>query len=508
MSTLGLDIGTTGCKAAVFDANGTMLAAAYREYPLHHPRPERAELDSEEVVRRSMEVVAEAARACADDPVEALAISSQGEAFTPVDAAGMALGPAMVSSDTRAIRYATEWAEDFGVERLYHITGHTPHPLFSLFKLLWIRDNDPDLWARTHQFLCFEDLFCRRLGLPASMGYSLGGRTMLFNVREHAWDADVLGAVGLTPDQLAETVPSGTVVGAIPAATARELGLAEGCRFVAGGHDQPCNALGAGVVSAGMGMYGCGTVECICLMFDEPTFRPELMHNNLDMLDAAMPGLHCTLAYSLTGGNLLKWFRDEWCAHEVEAATAAGEDPYERILASMPAEPSSLLVLPYFTPSGTPHFDTETPGIIYGLRLTTTRGEVLRGLLEGVALEMRLNLEILRESGVTIRELRGVGGGARSEALLQLKADVLGAPITPVEVSEGGCLGMAMLARAATQGPSVTDLAEAWIHARDPVEPDPERAARYTERLATYRDFYRQRPRPILPLHGEEGRST
>jgi len=486
MSTLGLDIGTTGCKAAVFDANGRLCASAYREYPLIFSQPGWAELDSDRVCALAMEVIKEATTACPDDPVRALGVSSQGEAITPVDRSGRVLGYAMVSSDSRAAAYTGEWSRQFGVKALYESTGHTPHPMFSLFKLLWARDHRPEVWQAADRWLCFEDLFCLRLGLPPAMGYPLAGRTMLFNVRTHEWDTRILDAVGLRPGQLARPLPSGSISGTIPAEMTRRLGLAPGAVLITGGHDQPCNAIGAGVVQAGVAMYASGTVECVSPAFDRAVFDPALMRSNLCTYDFTVPGMYTTVAFSLTGGNLLKWYRDEWCAAEQAEAASSGIEVYELILKQMPPKPSSILVLPYFTPSGTPHFDTDTPGVIHGLRLSTRRGDVLRGLLEGVALEMRLNLETLRTAGVPIHELRAVGGGARNPALLRLKASVLGTPIVPVAVTEAGCLGMAMLGHAASEGIPVAELVPNWIRTLDPVMPDPELAAHYSRRFEEY----------------------
>jgi xylulokinase len=492
MSTLGLDIGTSGCKAAVFDAKGQMLASAYREYPLIVEQPGWAELDSDRVCALAMDVIAEAAAACPSDPVQAVGVSCQGEALTPVDSAGRALGYAMVSSDSRAAAYAGDWSRQFGVEALYEITGHTPHPMFSLFKLLWMRDHRPEVWRAAERWLCFEDLFCLRLGLPPAMGYPLAGRTMLFNVRRHEWDARILNAVGLAPERLARPIPAGSVSGTIPEGTTRRLGLASGALLIAGGHDQPCNAIGAGVVSAGVAMYASGTVDCVCPAFDRAVFDPALMRSNLCTYDFTVPGMYTTVAFSLTGGNLLKWFRDEWCAVEQGEAARSGVEVYELILRQLGDQPSSLLVLPYFTPSGTPHFDTETPGVIHGLRLSTRRGDVLRGLMEGVALEMRLNLETLRSAGVPIHELRAVGGGARSRALLRLKASVLGTPIVPVAVTEAGCLGMAMLGYAVREAVPVADLVPKWIRTLDPVMPDPATAEHYSRRFQEYCLLYEE----------------
>jgi xylulokinase len=200
--------------------------------------------------------------------------------------------------------------------------------------------------------------------------------------------------------------------------------------------------------------------------------------------------MYTTVAFSLTGGNLLKWFRDEWGEREVAEAARSGVSAYEVLLRQIGDKPSSLLVLPYFTPTGTPYFDARATGAILGLRLTTRRAEVLRALLEGVTFEMRLNLSILERSGVKIEELRAIGGGARSLIWTQLKADVLNKPITTVAVTEAGCLGVAMLARAADTGETLSDIVRTWVKTGAVVEPNAENAAYYQERFAVYVKLY------------------
>ena len=490
MSYLGLDIGTTGCKAGIFDAEGRLLALAYREYPLLSPEPGWAEIDSSQVAAACREVIAEAVQKCAGDPVRGLGISSQGEAFTPIGADGEILGNGMVSSDARAEPLLGPWSEAFGPQRLYEITGHTPHPMFTVFKLLWLRENRPDVWSAARKFYCFEEFMQSQLGLEPAISWPLAGRTMVFNVRTHTWDEEVLSAIDLDTSRLAPPVPSGTVVGTIPSQVAEELGLPKDVPVVAGGHDQTCGALGAGAVEPGLAMYATGTVECICPAFEEPIFSEELFRSNLCTYDYTVEGMYTTVLFSLTGGNLLRWFRDEWGQPEVEQANRTGDDPYNLLLRGMAAEPTEQLVLPYFTPSGTPYFDANVPGAILGLRLATTRGQVLRALLEGVALEMRLNVDILEQAGLDIREFRAIGGGAKSAALTQLKADVLNRPITTLAVTEAGCLGVALLACAADTGAKPHELVQTWVKPTSIIEPDPHRASIYDERFEAYRELY------------------
>ena len=490
MNYMGVDIGTSGCKAVVTDAGGRQLGSAYREYDVRFTDDGGAELDSDEVIGKCLEVIAEAASRAPARSVKALAVSSQGEAFTAVGKDGSALCNAMVSSDTRSDPYARSWPEHFGERELYDVTGHTAHPMFTLFKLLWLKENRPEVWRAAVRFLCFEDLLQFRLGLDPAMGWPLAARTMLFDVRRHEWHGAILDRIGLAPSKLARPLPSGSVAGELPEERARELGLADRALVVTGGHDQPCAALGAGVTEAGKAMYATGTVECIAPVFAEAIFDERLRHANLCTYDHTVPGRYFSVAFSLTGGNLLKWFRDEFGAAEVAEAQRSGANAYELLLASAAREPSSLMVLPYFTPSGTPYFDTATKGAILGLRLSTTRGEILRALLEGIAFEMRLNLDLLESAGCAVRELRAVGGGARSAFWTQLKSDVLGKPITVLDAPEGGCLGAAMLACAADTGEPAAAIAEKWVRIASTCAPRSDVSAFYRERFETYRRVY------------------
>ena len=468
-SYLGIDIGTSGCKAVVFDERGRPLASASRGYRLHLTPDGGAELDSDEVMDSCLAVIAGAQRQ-AGGPAQAMAVSSQGEAFTAVARDGRPLCRAMVSSDVRAAGEAQSWPRTFGEERLYQITGHTAHPMFTLFKLRWLRERQPEVWRQASQFLCFEDLLHRRLGLEPAIGWPLAGRTMLFDVRRHEWSPEILQAIDLAPGRLARPLASGSVVGR----------TADGMLVVAGGHDQPCGALGAGVTEAGVAMYATGTVECITPALAKPVLAENLRRHNFCTYDHAVPGLYTTVAFSLTGGNILQWFRDEF---------AAGQS-YEEVLRSAATQPTRLQVLPYWTPSGTPHFDLRTPGAIFGLRLSTSRGEVLRALLEGVALEMCLNLDLLASSGCRIDELRAIGGGAKSAYWNQLKADVIGKPLTSLAVTEAGCLGAAMLACARVTGASLSELARDWVRPVATFAPNPAHRDFYAEKLADYRLLY------------------
>jgi len=442
------------------------------------------------VIAACLDVIREAAGKAGQGSVSAIGISSQGEAFTAVGPDGAALCNAMISSDSRAAACAEAWPAEFGAERLYRTTGHTAHPMFTLFKLLWLRDNRPRVWRSASRFLCFEDLLHLRLGLDPAMGWPLAGRTMLFDVTRHEWSPEILAAIRLDASRLARPLPSGTIAGRIPDNTARRLGLAPQACVVTGGHDQPCAALGAGAVSPGTAMYATGTVECITPAFDKAVFSNTLRRSNLCTYDHVIPNTHATVAFSLTGGNLLTWARDTFAPDIVRQAAEHGCDAYDLLLKEAGESPSPLLALPYWTPSGTPHFDTRTPGIVTGWRMETTRGQFVRALLEAVAFEMRLNLQILEKAGYPIHVLNAVGGGAQSRLWTRLNANVTGRPIRVMQVNEAGCLGAAMLALAAVADRPVAELASAWVRTVDTIEPDTALRQHYLDRFAQYRRLY------------------
>lgn len=491
MSYLGLDIGTSGCKAVVYNDNGKRLVLAKREYDVLYTENGGAELDSEDVIAKCFEVIKECSSQVEPQSIYGMGVSSQGEAFTAVGANGEILCNAMISSDTRSEPYVAKWKGQFDSERLYQITGHTPHPLFTLFKLLWLKDNEPIIWQKAEKFLCFEDLFHLKLGLAPAIGYSLAGRTMMFDVRNHTWNQEILKTLGIEDHQLATPTASGSRVGTLAPDLIKILGLADGAFVVAGGHDQACGALGAGITKAGMAMYATGTVECITPVSEKPVFTNNLFASNLCTYNHTVENLYATLAYSLTGGNILKWFRDEFGHKEIEQAKRTGRDAYELLLELAQDSPSSLLVLPYFTATGTPYFDTKTKGAILGLRLTTSKGEIIKALLEGVAFEMKLNLDILDEAGYKIDELRAIGGGAKSALWTQLKADITGKNIIVLNVIEAGCMGVAMLACALNTDEKVENIAKNWVQPIATVSPNLKNKNWYDKQFITYKKLYK-----------------
>jgi xylulokinase len=491
MSLLGIDVGTTGCKAVVFDEEGRILSSAYREYPLRFPRPGWIELDSERVMASCREAVREAAGKSRRDPVRAFAVSAQGEAVTPVDARGRALHGGIVTFDARTASLVPWWEKRIPRRRIFEISGMPLGSIYTASKILWWKRERPDVFRRARRFLCYEDLLFQRLGLPPTIDHSLAARTMLLDVDRGTWSTELLRVAGIEEERLARTAPSGAVVGELGGAVARDWGLPAGVVAVTGGHDQPCGALGAGVVDDGVGTYATGTVECITPAFRKRVVHPKLLESNIACYPHVVPGLYVALTFNFTGGSLLKWYRDTFAEAQREAARKGARDVYELILSECPKEPTSLFVLPHFTSTGTPWFDTESKGVVAGLRLSTTRGEFVKALLEGVTYEMALNARLMAEGGAEIGSFRAIGGGAKSPLWMQLKADLLGRPIHAMRVSEAASLGTAILAGTAT---GVYRSARAAALGLSRVErtyrPDPRRARIYRERFERYRELY------------------
>ena len=477
MSYLGIDIGSSQVKATVFDAAGNLLAEASSPYRYTQPQHGWMELDGNEVMAGTFKVIASCAKQVrASDPVRAMACSSQGEAFSPLDAKGDILAPAMISGDTRASETIQAFTAKYGRETLYRQTGHTASAMFSIAKLLWLRENQPDIFNRSRLFLCFEDLLAYRLTGTPVMGYPLAGRTMLFDVINHQWVPELLEACNVTAEQLAKPLPAGTVCGTIRPDVAVELGLDVNVRWVTGGHDQVIGAYGCGARRPGCAMYAAGSVECMVPILSGPVLSDELAASNLCTYDFARPGTYASVAYSLTGSNLAEYFIREII-----------RDPkldYAQMFADMPEGPTDLLAIPYFTASGTPYFDDKTPGCLYGWRFDTSRGTLLKALLEGVAMEMRLNAALLQQNSIALNQLIATGGGFRSQEVVQMHADILNMPISLIGVKEAGCRGAASLAALALDNVEIP-VPEIIRE----VTPSPERAAQYAEHFKLWKSF-------------------
>ncbi len=490
MSLLGIDIGTSGCKAGVFSLDGRLLSLAYQEYDYDHSQPGWAVLDSLYVWEKIKTTIREAAAGATLDPIQALSVSSLGESVVPVTADRQILGPSLLNFDVRGAEYLPGLSETLDNERLYGINGNTLGNHYSLTKLLWMKERQPELYDRTWKLLHWSGFVAFMLGADAVVDYSLANRTLLFDLDLCDWSDDLLALTGLDRDKLPAPVPSGQVIGSVARPIAEELGLPPGIPIVSGGHDQSMNGIGCGVISPGQAMYGMGTYLCMMPVFDRRPSPQTMIARGFNTEHHAASGLFVSFIYN-QGGSVVKWFRDTFATAERDAARAAGEDLYTRLMAEMPSEPSRVMALPHFTVTGPPAFIADSSGVIAGLKLETSRGEILKGMLEAMTFYIREFFEELPRAGIQIDSFRAVGGGSKSDAWLQLSADILGRPFVRPVINEAGSLGAAILAGTGCGAfPSLAEGVEIMVVPERTFEPNPAAQARYDERFELYRQLY------------------
>jgi xylulokinase len=492
MSLIGLDIGTTGCKATIFRADGSIVSQGRREYGIDTPHPGWAEQDAELVWRLTWQALAEAcAAAKGDDPPVALAISCQGEAVIPVDGEGRGLRPAILGMDTRTTEQNRWLVETFSGEALFARTGMPVHTINTLPKLLWIQRHEAEIWRNAAQFLLYEDFFLRRLGGEAIISPCLASRTQMMDLMSGEWAEDILERCAIDPKRLAAVGKAGGVVGVLRPALARELGITGEVLLVSGGHDQACAALGSGVIAPGRAMVSTGTAEVVVVAMSTPVLAASLREGGISVYRHVAPGLYLAMTLNHSGGLLLRWFRDTCGRWEVAEAARTGQDAYDLLLADAPSGPTDLLLLPHFAGSGTPTLDTASKGAILGLTFASDRPTLAKAILEGLTFELCVNLGMLQQAGLAISELHAVGGGANSPLWLQLKADICQIPLRVPQVTEAASLGAALLAGvAAGVYPDFAAAVQATVRWRRQVEPQAAAVEAYRKRYALYREMY------------------
>jgi xylulokinase len=485
MSLLGIDLGTTGCKAGVFGLNGSCIAQAYREYDMLHPQPGWSELDSAAVWQKTKEVIAEVAAQAPHDPVTALSVSAFGEAFVPVSRDRKLLDNSILCVDDRGHEHIDRLLAAFGREALYRINPNLLGPNYSMPKLLWLRDNRPEVYKAADYFLLWSDLIAFMLGCDPVTNNSHANRTLLFDLDKNDWSDELLAWSGVPREKLGRVVPGGTVIGTVSGSMADELGLPCDIQVIAGGHDQCCNALGCGGIAAGRAVYGMGSFDCITPIYKKPENPLSMLREDLNIEHHVIPGLYVSFLYN-QAGLLTKWFRDTFASADVPPA---GKDLYEVLDAELPADPTRLIVLPHFDPP--PHHPPDTSGVIVGLKTNTTRGEILKAIREGTALYFVHGMDTLRRLGMDTTGFIASGGGAKSDKGLQIRADVFGIPFIRPRITEAGLLGSAMLAGISSGVfSSACEAVELFVCDDRIFEPDASRHAFYREKHALYQRLY------------------
>ena len=445
MSILGIDVGTTGCKSAVFSRDGFMLAIAYEEYNHKHVKPGWAELDSVEVwndVKKTITHVVSSQRA---GTIEALAVTSLGEAVVPVSAHRKILGPSILNYCKRGEEYFEELKKAISPEELYAISGSRLGTLFGMLKIMWIRDHQPDLYKNTNYLLPWTSFISFMLGAEPVVDYSLANRTLLFDINQEDWSDTLLSISGLDKEKLPNTAQAGTKIGSVSNQAASETGLLSGTPIIIGAHDQCTNAVGCGAIEIGQAMLGLGTFPCATPVFQEPYDPKMVIPLGVNTEHHAVPNRFVSLVYN-QGGSVIKWYRDSFAALEHKIAKESGVDIYEKLFAEMPEKPARTIMLPYYSTTGLPDLTTETSGVMTGLRLSTDRGEILKGIIESIVFDLRVTFDALDKQGINISQLITVGGGSKSDAWIQVVCDILNRPAMRPKTIESGALGAAIIA--------------------------------------------------------------
>jgi len=488
VSLLGLDIGTTGTKAVAFDESGTPLAMHYREYPLFLPAPDQCELEPTSVWDAVQEVLTRTAKTVQrKNPVRAMGVSTLGDSVTLLDTEGLPLTRTVVgAADRRAVPQA-EWLErTMGRDSLFRKTGAPLHAFCMIPKILWFRENRPDVFQKAARFTGWQEILHSRLGLGPRMDRSLASRTMLLNIHSGDWEHELLEHCGIHPGCFYPLAWASEIVGQ----TQRSLlGLTRGVKVAAGGFDQCCCAVGAGVFRPGMAALSVGTLEALTAVSSACRIEMPLLEGNHGCGFHVVKGLYFSLAYVTTSGGVLRWYRDTFGSTEKRMAETLKKDPYELIIEPIPDRPSSVYVLPYFAGTGTPWLDLKQRGSVFGLTLDTDSAEIVKAILDGTCYEIRINVDSLARAGFHIQRIRAIGGGARSSKWMQLKADITGIPVETTRVTEAGCLGAAFLAGLGSGVYRGMEDIEEIVKVERVYEPKMESARQYQDGYEKYREL-------------------
>jgi xylulokinase len=451
---VGLDVGTSGVKAVAISADGDVVARAERAYPLSTPRPGWAEQDPEGWWRAARAALAE----LAVEPA-GIGLSGQMHGLVVLGADGRPLRPAILWNDQRTAAECAEIEARVGLGRLLELTGNRALPGFTAPKLLWLRRNEPEVYARVRHVLLPKDYVRFRMTGERAIDVADASGTLLFDVAERRWSEEMLEALELPGEWLPP---------------------AHECPVIAGAGDQAAGALGVGVDGPGPLSVVLGTSGVVFAAL--PAYRPDA-EGRLHVFCHAVPGGWHAMGVMLSAAGALGWLRDR--------VVRAGYDELLAEAGRWPPGAEGLLFQPYLAGERTPHADPDARAAFVGLGLRHDRGALVRAVLEGVAYGLRDSLELLRELGVEAEVGRVSGGGARSELWLRIVASVLGIPLELTAVEEGAAYGAALLGgvRAGVYA-DVHEAVASCVRARARVDPDPEWRDAYEERYRTFRRLY------------------
>lgn len=438
---LGLDIGTTGCKVNVFDENGQVQTSAYREYiDLQHDgliEPDAVWQEIQSAMQEALESYTE---------IEAICATSFGETVVAVDKEGNSLADAILYTNANAVEEWKTLDQRVGGQRIAEITGHISHPMYTISRLMWMKEHQPEIYEKTYKFLFFSSFIEMKLGAPASAENTLAARSMAYNVRLGEWSEEILQAAQIDKEKLPEVYKAGEILGYVREDLVKAWGLRKAPAIIAGGHDQPCVALGMGCIHGGDAAYGLGTVECLTLVLDEYMQSEKMTKSHLICGPHVVEGKYVTYGVLFSGGVVLSDIRNKLYAVEKKDAAAGGRNPYEIMMEEIPDDDTGVYYLPHLAGTGTPQMDTSDVGVLYGLNLNTTRGEIVKAAIEGIAMDMRLNIQNMEACHLPVHSIRAAGGGTKTKKAVQIRSDIMEKPILIAEDKQAGARGVFLIA--------------------------------------------------------------
>ncbi|MFX1481066.1 MAG: FGGY-family carbohydrate kinase [Promethearchaeota archaeon] len=479
MYVAALDLGTTGCRTFIFDLAGAIIASDYQEWQSFYPSPSFVEQDANtwwDSIKKTIERAIKKSGIDKTDIVS-LSVTNQRETIVPVDKEGNPLHNAIVWQDRRTIDQVEFIKKKVGIDDIYKITGLTIDPYFSATKILWFKEKKPKIYQNAHKFLLVSDFIIHKLTGKFLTDFSNASRTMLFDINNLKYSEQLASELEIDLDKMPEALESGIDVGEM---------VTEATLFdrktlvVTGAGDQQSAALGVGVVAPGEIKCTTGTGSFILAYLTKPNFDPQ---KRVLCSCHAIPGTWVQEASIFTSGATLRWFRDQVSQEECMKAEEKGQDPYELMITEAEESPlgaNGLLLIPHLVGAGAPYWNPRAKGILFGLSLGHQRKDLYRAVLEGVAYEIRKNIEVFKDLGIEPKELMLTGGGSRSDFWNQIYADVLGITCVRNVIEEATSLGAAILAASgAGIFPDIAKAAENLCKVEKKWNPNAERGKKY-----------------------------
>lgn len=481
---LGIDVSTTATKALLMDEAGRVVAVGHSSHTVQTPHLLWSEQDPDEWWRAARLAIGRALdeSGLSGDDVAAVGLAGQMHGLTMLGADGEVLRPAMLWNDGRSQAQCDAIRARLGLDRLVELTGNDAYAGFTAPKLMWVRDNEPGVYARTRQILLPKDYVRYRLTGEYATDRAGAGGTLLLDLRTRDWSDEVLEATGIPRSWLPDTHEGPQIAGRISGIAAEATGLVEGTPVVGGGGDQAAQAVGVGAVRPGVMGLTLGTSGVVFAPSEEPVVAPE---GRAHAFPHAVPGRWHMMGVMLAAAGSLGWYHD----------TFAPDEDYEDLLAEAAGAPAGcegLLFLPYLSGERTPHANPHARGVFFGLTTRHGRGHVTRAVLEGVAFGLRDNLQLLMDAGIPAPDdMRISGGGAKSDLWTQILADVLEVPLAAPQTTEGAAYGAALLAGVGADAwGSVDEACAETITTGLRAEPQATEAANYRETWQRFRDIY------------------